>query len=85
MANDFHFTVHVGLLLMFFNEMWEMKYTCLALTCLAATMYQSFMTIATRGGYIIDVIGALIISHFLFIFAMWASYFIDVKLLGLSF
>ena len=43
------------------------------------------MVVVLRGAYIIDVFAALVFGHFFWILGEWMSYYIDVKVLGLTF
>ena len=85
MANDFHFTIHVGLLVTAFNEYWAMTYYKTAILSLLVCIFQTVMVLSLRGAYIIDIFGAVCFGHFFWIAGMWLSYYIDVKILGLPF
>jgi len=43
------------------------------------------MAIITRGAYIIDVFAAVIFGHAFYILAEYLSYYVDVKIFGLTF
>ena len=43
------------------------------------------MAIITRGAYIIDIFAAIIFGHAFFILAEYLSYYVDVKIFGLTF
>ena len=85
MANDFHFTIHIALLVVIFNEFWAMRYFKTAILTLLVLAAQTFMVLSLRGAYIIDIFGALVFGHFFWLFGMWFSYYVDVKMLGLPF
>jgi len=85
MANDFHFTVHVGLLIVFVNEFWAMGLNKTAFFTTALAVFQAVIVLILRGAYIIDLIAAVVFGYFFWILAMRLSYWIDVVLLGLPF
>jgi hypothetical protein len=84
MNNDFHFTIHLALLIVIFNELWGIRYFKLSIFTVAVLVFQTFMVLSLRGAYLIDAFGALAFGHFFWIAGMWMSYYIDVKLLNLS-
>ena len=43
------------------------------------------MALCTRGAYIIDLFAAFIFGHYLFVVGEQLSYYVDVKIFGLTF
>ena len=85
LANDFHFTVHVGLLVVFVNELWAMGYFKEAFFTANLAIFQAALVLILRGAYIIDLFAAVLFGHFFWILAMRLSYWIDVVVLGIPF
>ena len=85
MANDFHFTIHVGLLVVYLFEFWTIQHNITALVTLFVIVGQSFLTLVLRGSYVIDLIAAVIFGYFFWLLGMWLSYWVDVKILGIPF
>ena len=84
-SNDMHFTLHVCLLYVIFQELRTVKLYVLAPIAFFAFIYQASMALFTRGAYIIDLFAAFIFGHFFFVVAEQLSYYIDVKIFGLTF
>lgn len=85
MANDFHFTVHIALLVIVINEFFEDRFLIMAYTMISVCGFQAFLVLVTRGAYTIDLIAAVVFGHFFWLVGGRLSYYIDVKLLGLPF
>ena len=85
MNNDFHFTIHLALLMVVFNELWANRYFKLAITSGFVLLFQTIMVLTLRGAYLIDAFGGVAFGHFFWIAGMWMSYYVDVKLLDLGF
>lgn len=84
-SNDMHFTLHVCLLYVVFQELRTVKMYALATFAFFVLIYQTTMSLCTRGAYIIDLFAAFIFGHFFFILGERLAYYIDVKLFGLTF
>ena len=85
MENNFHFTVHVSLLLVACLEFRELGFHRLAQLALFVTLFQSVMALACHGAYSIDIMAALMFGYFFMILGEKLSYYIDVKVFGLTF
>ena len=85
MSNNFHFTVHVALLLVIFQEFRSMKYFKTQLLTFVVLVTQSFLILCCRGAYSIDLFAALIFGHFFWVLGNQLSYWIDVRVFGLTF
>ena len=84
-SNDMHFTLHVCLLYVIFQELRTVKLYTLATIAFFTFIYQTCMVLFTRGAYIIDLFAAVIFGHFFFVVSEQLSYYIDVKIFGLCF
>ena len=82
MANDFHFNIHVGLLVVSANELWEVKMNEWSVKALTIAILQSILALATRGSYSIDIAAAWIFGFFFWLIGARLSYYIDVLVLG---
>ena len=80
-----HFCLHVCLLYVIFHELRTVKLYVLATIAFFVFFYQFTMALCTRGAYIIDLFAAWIFGHFFFVVAEQLSYYIDVKIFGLTF
>ena len=85
MENNFHFTVHVSVLIIAYNEFSRMGFYMIAKFALFVAFYQSVMALACHGAYSIDIMGALIFGYFFMILGERLSYYIDVKVFGITF
>lgn len=85
MNNDFHFTLHVALLLIFFQELNAMHYFKAAKLSFFVCVLQALVSIVTRGAYSIDIFGAVIFGFFFWHVGEYLSYYIDVRVFGLTF
>jgi hypothetical protein len=81
--NDFHFPVHLALLIIACFE--YKRKAVVFLVALIACVYDSLLLLSLRGAYSMDVFGALIFSSFAWHASWYLSYFVDVKMLGLTF
>ena len=84
-SNDMHFTLHVCLLYVAFQELRTSRYYPLAALALFTCVWQSIMALLTRGAYCIDLFAAFIFGHFFFVVSEQLAYYIDVKVFGLTF
>jgi len=84
-SNDMHFTLHVCLLYVIFQELRTVKLYALAPIAFFVFLYQLTMALCTRGAYIIDLFAAFIFGHYLFVVGEQLSYYVDVKIFGLTF
>lgn len=84
-ANDMHFSVHVALLLLCFQEFRAMNFSLLGKAAFAAAIFESALGIFTRGAYSIDIFGAFIFGFFFWYVGFYLSYYIDVLVFGLTF
>lgn len=84
MANDFHFNVHVGLLVVSANELWDVRMKHTSVLALAVAILQTVLALATRGSYSIDIAAAWIFGFFFWLVGARLSYYIDVLVLGNS-
>lgn len=85
-SNDMHFTLHVALLYVIFQELRTLELHWLAPTiAFVIFLYQAAVALTTRGAYIIDLFAAFIFGHYFFVVAEQLSYYIDVGIFGLTF
>jgi len=84
-SNDMHFTLHVALLYVVFQELRTLKLYVLAPFAFFVFLYQATMALCTRGAYIIDLFAAFIFGHFFFVVGEQLSYYVDVKIFNLTF
>lgn len=84
-SNDMHFTLHVCLLYVIFQELRTVKLYVLACLAFFIFLYQATMALCTRGAYIIDLFAAWIFGHFFFVVGEQLAYYVDVKIFGLTF
>jgi len=82
MANDFHFTAHIGLTIMCANELWEVRYYKTAVVALLTVASQTVLGLATRGSYSIDIAAAYLFGYFFWLVGGRLSYYMDVLVLG---
>jgi len=81
-----HFTLHVALLYVIFQELRTLELHWLAPTiAFVIFLYQAAVALTTRGAYIIDLFAAFIFGHYFFVVAEQLSYYIDVGIFGLTF
>lgn len=85
MTNDFHFTVHVALMILIYRELEAMGYNVVSKLVFAFAVTQSFVAIVLRGAYSIDIFAAFIFGFFFWHLGNYLSYYIDVCVFGLSF
>ena len=85
MANDFHFPVHLSILIIAANEMWEEQHYLWSKAALMTLIYQTVIISATRGAYSIDLVAAYLFGHFHWLLATKLCYYIDVLVFGNSF
>ena len=80
-----HFTLHVCLLYVIFQELRTIKRYELAPIAFFIVLFQTFMALTTRGAYIIDLFAAFVFGHYFFVVGEQLSYYVDVKIFGLTF
>ena len=76
---DFFYSGHVGLVLAIALELFNYKINWLAITALVFNLFNTFVLVATRSHYSVDIFGGLIISHYFYILAGWLSNYLDKK------
>ena len=84
-SNDMHFTLHVALLYVLFQELRTLKLYWVATAAFFVFLWQAAMALTTRGAYIIDLFAAFIFGHYFFVVGEQLSYYIDVSVFGLTF
>ena len=83
-TNDFYFSGHLGVCILWMVDYYDNNYKIMATLCLTNLVFQWWLLTATNAHYIIDLISGIFIAHLFTILAEPLSYFSDIFLLGLS-
>ena len=62
-----------------------MKYFKMQLAAFFVMVMHAFLILCCRGAYSIDLFAAFVFGHFFWVFGYHTCYYIDVRLLGLTF
>ena len=70
-TNDFFYSGHVGLSMIFFLEFKKDKIAFLEIFSLVGIIVNFFVLLITRGHYFIDLVFGIIMAHYLYILGLW--------------
>lgn len=76
-SNDFFFSGHVGIPILIGLEFYYNGYNWISSACLVISLLEFANMIVMRGHYTIDMIGAIVIAHYIFIMVDRYCFFID--------
>lgn len=84
-SNDYYFNPVIAVSIQLFHEFKTIGKSSLMWLSLLALIANNYLSITLKGHYSIDNFGGFVIGHYIWIVTdNWISYFVDVKLFGMT-